>query len=322
MKIHQVSQERKISGVPIVGRNKLFEAIDLYASNPPPCSYPYTPPARSSRIVRSAPNELAAIGRKEIFLERLKELIKQELDKSSSTSQYFSEAVEPFNRMYLRVTVLDKEKEAYVLNLTRDSDESFEEQLAQMHHVERALKAITIDINFVKDGDEIKIDFEELLRSLDPIEELNTNGLQGSEVLDEITESGRKENKFLLGTYRFKSETNRQTQMNFYSITQGYPLSRNQDVCMISGPVLIAPLEENDSPKIEFKITGKGAASQFSDEPIVDKVRKIQAISLGDKIFSVFSRMVPQVEKPKPRQNRFLRMFSGLLLPRKELSKV
>ena len=317
MRLSKVTQKIEISGVPIIGREKLLQAIDLYASDPPPVDpyYTHVLPTRNSKIIRATDN-LSEIDSKEILLERLKALILEKLDRDRSFYKHFSEAVEPFNGMSLAIRALDIEKKVYVLKLTRHNNESLEEELAKMHGVERALNSISIDIYLVRDGDEIKINFEELLRSLDSVEGLNTNGLQGENVLDEITARGRKEDKFSLRGYDFPVTNGLKTNMYPYSITEDYPLSRNRGVCQINGHLLIAPLEKNDSPRIQFQITGATSDPSFSGEPIIDDSRKKAAIAFADSIESVFKQMVPNAKGSKPQQNQnqnwFLRMLSGL----------
>lgn len=319
MRISNVVQKREVSGVPIVGREDLLKAIDLYASDPPSSNLSSVRiPNRTSRIVRNKANEFSSIDDKDTFLRRLKDRIQDELNRDRLVFKdfSFSSVVEPFNGMSLAVRALGLKKELFVLKLTRCGDESLEKKLAKMHGVERALNSIDVDAYLERDGDDVRIDFEELVRALDSVEGLNTSTLHGEAVLAEITDFGRREDKFSLGNYDFPPANGLVTKMSFYSIPQDYPLSLNAHTLHINGSTLVAPLEENYFPRIQFQITGGTSDLGFLGEPITDGERKVTATNLGNSIESVFKQMLPvSVAKEKesgPRKNWLVRMLSSL----------
>ena len=303
MKIQSVSVDQKRSGVPIVGRGLLFGALDLYVANPSPAYRRFSPPpATSSRIIRISEDDFSGIPSKEVFLHRLKEAIEQELAKHKRSSHNFSDnVIKPFTDMRLTVTAL--EDSYYVLELVRFLDESFEERLALMHEVERGLDSVTIKIPFIREGDEIRIDFEELMRLFDSVPDLNTGDIKGDAFLKEITSSGVKKNQFSLDSHDFKVDDLRVT-MRFSSIANGYDLAANikAGVCVIDGPVLIAPLENNDAPNINIRIVGKLPGSDYLQVPIVDEGLKVKAITMADQIKLAFQPIVPKSESTQSKR--------------------
>lgn len=294
MRVEKITTDRIIGGIPIIGRENVLKALDLYLENPPTVRgrSGISTLHRNPRIVYGTPETLSNVTGKEMFLEKLRELIIKELERDRYIYHCFERAVEPFNNLRLSITVVDKEKDIYVVEVCRGPDETFNEQLAKLHNTERAIASINVKVYLTRNGDEIKIDFEELMRLLDAIEELKTKDLKGEDVLGQMTARGRKEDTFKLETYNFDQSCGLKTQMNFHSIPENYPLSQNSGVCRIVGRILVAPLEEYSSPDIGFKICGNVQDSPYLNGPIYDHEMKKKAASTADKIVYVFNPFI------------------------------